>query len=100
MTESATTADILHQTVADLCPRFVGEIQKIPDRPNPSAKMPSPLFLVGKALNALLLDRVENDIERLQRINQMRVGCSNAVSVPWAHWSCRLREQPTHYHPI
>jgi NTE family protein len=52
-------------------PRFVGEIQKIPDRPNPRAKMPSPMFLVGKALNALLLDRVENDIERLQRINSI-----------------------------
>lgn len=54
-------------------PRYVGEIQKIPERPNPSAKMPSPLFLVGKALNALLLDRVENDIERLQRINQILI---------------------------
>lgn len=52
-------------------PRFVGEIQKIPERANPNAKMPSPLFLIGKALNALLLDRVENDIERLQRINQI-----------------------------
>lgn len=52
-------------------PRYVHEIQKIPDRPSPKAKMPSPLFLIGKALNALLLDRVENDIERLQRINQI-----------------------------
>lgn len=52
-------------------PRFIGEIQKIPERPNPKAKMPSPMFLIGKALNALLLDRVENDIERLQRINQI-----------------------------
>jgi NTE family protein len=33
--------------------------------------MPGPMFLVGKALNALLLDRVENDIERLQRINDL-----------------------------
>ena len=52
-------------------PRFIGEIQAIPERPNPAAKMPSPLFLIGKALNALLLDRVENDIERLQRINHI-----------------------------
>lgn len=35
------------------------------------AALPGPWFLVGKALNALLLDRVENDIERLQRINRM-----------------------------
>jgi NTE family protein len=33
--------------------------------------VPGPWFLVGKALNALLLDRVENDIERMQRINSM-----------------------------
>lgn len=39
--------------------------------------MPSPLFLVGKALNALLLDRVENDIERLQRINQILLAGQN-----------------------
>jgi NTE family protein len=30
---------------------------------------PSAVFLLGKALNALLLDRVENDIDRLKRIN-------------------------------
>ena len=30
---------------------------------------PSPLFILGKALNALLLDRIDNDLDRLQRIN-------------------------------
>ena len=30
-----------------------------------------PLFLLGKALNALLLDRIDNDIERLHRINDI-----------------------------
>jgi NTE family protein len=30
---------------------------------------PDPLFVVGKAMNALLLDRIENDIDRLQRLN-------------------------------
>jgi NTE family protein len=30
---------------------------------------PSPLFVVGKAMNALLLDRIENDIRRLQKLN-------------------------------
>ncbi|MEO6419231.1 MAG: patatin-like phospholipase family protein, partial [Polyangiaceae bacterium] len=30
---------------------------------------PGPLFLLGKALNALLLDRIDNDIDRLKRIN-------------------------------
>lgn len=30
---------------------------------------PNPLFLLGKALNALLLDRIDNEIDRLEKIN-------------------------------
>jgi NTE family protein len=30
---------------------------------------PDPLFVVGKAMNALLLDRIENDIRRLEKLN-------------------------------
>ncbi len=30
---------------------------------------PDPFFLLGKTMNALLLDRIENDIDRLQRLN-------------------------------
>jgi NTE family protein len=30
---------------------------------------PDPLFVLGKAMNALLLDRIENDIDRLRRLN-------------------------------
>lgn len=33
--------------------------------------VPRPLFVLGKALNALLLDHTENDIENLQRINRI-----------------------------
>jgi NTE family protein len=33
------------------------------------AEYPAPFALLGKALNALLLDRIENDIDRLNRIN-------------------------------
>jgi len=33
------------------------------------ASFPDPLFVLGKAMNALLLDRIENDIERLRRLN-------------------------------
>jgi NTE family protein len=37
---------------------------------------PGPLFLLGKALNALLLDRIDNDIDRLERINALlNAGC-------------------------
>jgi NTE family protein len=34
-----------------------------------AAGYPGILFLAGKALNALLLDRIDNDLDRLQRIN-------------------------------
>ncbi len=32
-------------------------------------EFPDPLFVVGKAMNALLLDRIENDIDRLGMLN-------------------------------
>jgi len=32
-------------------------------------EFPDPLFVVGKAMNALLLDRIEDDISRLRRLN-------------------------------
>jgi len=51
-------------------PRYIGaappEIQV-----EREAKYPGPLFLAGKALNALLLDRIDNDIARLSRINDI-----------------------------
>jgi NTE family protein len=33
------------------------------------SQYPDPLFVAGKAMNALLLDRIENDIHRLQKLN-------------------------------
>jgi NTE family protein len=50
--------------------RYVGPADEVIQRERVEA-FPKPLFLIGKALNALLLDRVENDIERLQRINHI-----------------------------
>jgi NTE family protein len=35
------------------------------------AEFPNPMFLLGKTLNALMLDRIENDIDRLQRISSL-----------------------------
>jgi NTE family protein len=35
------------------------------------ADFPSPLFMLGKTLNALMLDRIDNDIDRLQRITDI-----------------------------
>lgn len=32
---------------------------------------PSPLFLLGKTMNALLLDRIDNELDRLEKINSI-----------------------------
>jgi NTE family protein len=53
-------------------PRYIQE-----DRSPPSSQVaearerefPDPLFVFGKAMNALLLDRIENDIRRLEKLN-------------------------------
>lgn len=49
-------------------PRYTYDTPLLP-LPSSPPVMPGPWFLIGKALNALLLDRIENDIDRLQRIN-------------------------------
>jgi NTE family protein len=51
-------------------PRYIRDVE--PSPPIAEARersYPDPLFVVGKAMNALLLDRIENDIDRLQRLN-------------------------------
>jgi NTE family protein len=51
-------------------PRYIRELQ--PSQSLVEARerqFPDPLFVVGKAMNALLLDRIENDIDRLERLN-------------------------------
>jgi NTE family protein len=51
-------------------PRYIDEA--VPTREQAEsreAEYPDPLFVVGKAMNALLLDRIENDIDRLRRLN-------------------------------
>jgi NTE family protein len=51
-------------------PRFIRE--EAPSEAIAEARernYPDPLFVVGKAMNALLLDRIENDIDRLERLN-------------------------------
>jgi NTE family protein len=53
-------------------PRYTYEIPlHVRQTAQKQRQLPGPWFLIGKALNALLLDRVENDIERLQRINSI-----------------------------
>lgn len=47
----------------------------LPELPAPisivDGAAPGPLFLLGKALNALLLDRIDDDVDRLERINRI-----------------------------
>lgn len=51
-----------------ISPRY-SEVDE-PDPANETA-FPSPYFLLGKVLNALLLDRIDADIDRLQRITSV-----------------------------
>lgn len=51
-------------------PRFIPEEATPPKvRTQNEQDYPGPFFLFGKALNALLLDRIDADIDRLRRIN-------------------------------
>jgi NTE family protein len=48
--------------------RYAGSPQRKPDA---LPEYPSPLFLVGKVLNALLLDPVDYDLQVLERLNRV-----------------------------
>jgi NTE family protein len=51
-------------------PRFVrGEAQTPELADEREREFPDPVFVFGKAMNALLLDRIENDIRRLEKLN-------------------------------
>jgi NTE family protein len=51
-------------------PRFIAADGTI-DVPIRERSFPDPLFLLGKTLNAILLDRIDSDIDRLNRINMI-----------------------------
>lgn len=51
-------------------PRYIREESPSPDLAGAREReYPDPLFVIGKAMNALLLDRIENDIDRLRKLN-------------------------------
>jgi NTE family protein len=51
-------------------PRYIRETTPTPAVAEAREReYPDPLFVAGKAMNALLLDRIENDIHRLQKLN-------------------------------
>lgn len=49
-------------------PRYLAPRSSLPEEPR-DAETPGPLFLLGKTLNALLLDRIDTDLARLESIN-------------------------------
>ena len=51
-------------------PRFIGPAPE-PDATRSEDQFPGPLFLLGKTLNALLLDRIDTDLARLNSINDI-----------------------------
>ena len=53
-------------------PRFIPPVAPPPEVAREREReYPGPFFLFGKALNALLLDRIDADIDRLNRINRI-----------------------------
>lgn len=59
-------------------PRFVEQAPDHPSyqplapaEPKKSEAFPGPLFLLGKTLNALLLDRIDTDLSRLESVNRI-----------------------------
>lgn len=52
-------------------PRFVTDAALAPADPNKEEGFPGPLFLLGKTLNALLLDRIDTDLARLESVNRI-----------------------------
>ena len=50
-------------------PRYLSQVDL--DEPAEHEERPGPFFLFGKALNALLLDRIDTDLSRLETINRI-----------------------------
>jgi NTE family protein len=52
-------------------PRFVPTQPLYEGTPAAEERFPGPLFLLGKTLNALLLDRIDTDLARLESVNKI-----------------------------
>ncbi len=52
-------------------PRFVGTTPLYEGSIEAEDEFPGPLFLLGKTLNALLLDRIDTDLARLESVNKI-----------------------------
>ncbi len=58
-------------------PRYVAPpLPAASHTPRGQEQQPSPLTLLGKTLNALMLDRIDNDLDRLEKVNDLLdAGC-------------------------
>jgi NTE family protein len=58
-------------------PRYVAPRAHVPHTERRGhEEQPSPLTLLGKTLNALMLDRIDNDLDRLEKVNDvLAAGC-------------------------
>src|SRR5271170_3328914 len=59
-------------------PRFVSTTPLSEGSAEKEAEFPGPLFLLGKTLNALLLDRIDTDLARLESVNRILDAGSHA----------------------
>jgi NTE family protein len=59
------------QAMVVINPRGPGNTLATPQEPARERSFPGPVFLLGKVMNALSLDRVDGDIERLDLINRV-----------------------------
>ncbi len=72
-------------------PRYIRETTPTPAVAEAREReYPDPLFVAGKAMNALLLDRIENDIHRLQKLNAVLAAGSRRFG---AGFSAALNEE-------
>ena len=67
-------------------PRYVATTPLSEGSEEKEDEFPGPLFLLGKTLNALLLDRIDTDLARLESVNRIldagSRACGDANSSP------------------
>jgi len=66
-------------------PRRIDGASLSEKNPEVEEQFPSPFFLLGKTLNALLLDRIDTDIARLEGINRILAAGERAYGPDFCH---------------
>jgi NTE family protein len=74
-------------------PRFITDEPVLPKE----ERFPGPLFLLGKTLNALLLDRIDTDLARLESVNKILDAGTRAYGADFvAKLNAALGHKPGH----